>query len=102
MSNLYELIQGQIRAAPGRIAIEIPDGPALTYADLDARCARLAGRLARLGVRRGDRSRRRSRRASRTRFFTSPACASARSTCRSILPTRRASSITSSAMPSRR
>jgi malonyl-CoA/methylmalonyl-CoA synthetase len=55
MTNLYELIQGQIRAAPGRIAIEIPDGPALTYADLDARCARLAGRLARLGVRRGDR-----------------------------------------------
>jgi malonyl-CoA/methylmalonyl-CoA synthetase len=55
MTNLYQLIQGQVRAAPGRIAIETPDGEALTYADLDERCARLAGRLARLGVGPGDR-----------------------------------------------
>jgi malonyl-CoA/methylmalonyl-CoA synthetase len=55
MTNLYELIQRQVRAAPGRIGIETPDGEALTYGDLDERCARLAGRLARLGVGRGDR-----------------------------------------------
>jgi malonyl-CoA/methylmalonyl-CoA synthetase len=55
MTNLYQLIQQQVRAAPGRVAIETPDCEALTYADLDQRCARLAGRLARLGVRRGDR-----------------------------------------------
>ena len=55
MTNLYELIHRRVRAAPGRVAIETPNGETLTYADLDERCARLAARLARLGVGRGDR-----------------------------------------------
>ena len=55
MTNLYELIHRRVQAAPQRIAIETPDGERLTYADLDERCARLAARLARLGVGRGDR-----------------------------------------------
>jgi malonyl-CoA/methylmalonyl-CoA synthetase len=55
MTNLYERIHRRVRAAPGRAAIETLDGLALTYADLDDRCARLAGRLVRLGVGRGDR-----------------------------------------------
>ena len=55
MTNLYELIHRRVRAAPQRIAIETVDGHRLTYGGLDERCARLAGRLARLGVRAGDR-----------------------------------------------
>jgi malonyl-CoA/methylmalonyl-CoA synthetase len=55
MTNLYELIERRVRAAPGRVAIQTLGGKALSYADLDARCARLAGRLARLGVGPGDR-----------------------------------------------
>jgi malonyl-CoA/methylmalonyl-CoA synthetase len=55
MTNLYELIHRQVRGTPGRVAIETPGGGTLTYAELDERCARLAGRLARLGVDRGDR-----------------------------------------------
>jgi malonyl-CoA/methylmalonyl-CoA synthetase len=55
MTNLYELIHRQVRAAPQGVAIETLEGETLTYADLDERCARLAGRLARLGVGRGDR-----------------------------------------------
>ena len=55
MTNLYELIHRRVRAAPGRVAIATPDGETLTYADLDERCARLAGRLARRGVGPGDR-----------------------------------------------
>jgi malonyl-CoA/methylmalonyl-CoA synthetase len=55
MTNLYQLIHRQVQAAPGRVAIETLDGGWLTYADLDARAARLTARLARLGVGRGDR-----------------------------------------------
>ena len=55
MTNLYQLIHRQVRTAPERVVIESLDGGRLTYADLDERCARLAGRLARLGVGRGDR-----------------------------------------------
>ena len=55
MTNLYELIHRRVQAAPQRLAIETPDGERLRYADLDERCARLAVRLARLGVGRGDR-----------------------------------------------
>jgi malonyl-CoA/methylmalonyl-CoA synthetase len=55
MTNLYELIHRRVGAAPGRVAIATPDGETLTYADLDERCARLAGRLARCGVGPGDR-----------------------------------------------
>jgi malonyl-CoA/methylmalonyl-CoA synthetase len=55
MTNLYELIHRRVSAAPQRVAIEIPDGGRLTYAELDERCARLAGRLARLGLGVGDR-----------------------------------------------
>ena len=55
MTNLYELIHRQVEAGPGRVAIETLDGEALTYAALDERCGRVAGRLARLGVGRGDR-----------------------------------------------
>ena len=55
MANLYELIHDQAQAAPDRVAIETPGGERLTYADLDERCARLAARLARLGVGRGAR-----------------------------------------------
>jgi malonyl-CoA/methylmalonyl-CoA synthetase len=55
MSNLYELIHRRVQAAPARVAIEPLDGGRLTYAGLDARSARLAARLARLGVGRGDR-----------------------------------------------
>ena len=49
MTNLYELIHRRVEAAPQRVAIETLDGLALTYAELDLRCARLAARLARLG-----------------------------------------------------
>ena len=55
MTNLYELIHRRVQAAPQRIAIETADGHRLTYAELDERCARVAARLARLGVRPGDR-----------------------------------------------
>jgi malonyl-CoA/methylmalonyl-CoA synthetase len=55
MTNLYELIHRQVQAAPQQVAIERPDREPLTYADLDERSARFAGRLARLGVGRGDR-----------------------------------------------
>jgi malonyl-CoA/methylmalonyl-CoA synthetase len=55
MTNLYELIHRRVQAAPERVAIETLDGASLTYAELDERCARLAGRLGRLGVGRGDR-----------------------------------------------
>ncbi len=55
MTNLYELIHRRVQAAPQRIAIETADGGRLTYGDLDERCARLAARLARLGVGPGDR-----------------------------------------------
>ena len=55
MTNLYELIHRRLQAAPQRIAIETPDGGRLTYGGLDERCARLAARLARLGVHPGDR-----------------------------------------------
>jgi malonyl-CoA/methylmalonyl-CoA synthetase len=55
MSNLYELIQRRAQAAAERVAIETVAGGRLTYGELDQRCARLAARLARLGVGRGDR-----------------------------------------------
>jgi malonyl-CoA/methylmalonyl-CoA synthetase len=55
MTNLYELIHRRVQAAPQRVAIETMNGGRLIYADLDERCARLAGRLARLGVGPGDR-----------------------------------------------
>jgi malonyl-CoA/methylmalonyl-CoA synthetase len=55
MANLYELIHRRVQAAPERTAIETPGDGRLTYGGLDERCARLAGRLARLGVGRGDR-----------------------------------------------
>ena len=55
MTNLYELIHRRARVAPERPAIETPQGDRMTYGELDARSARLAGRLARLGVGRGDR-----------------------------------------------
>src|SRR5687768_5336053 len=55
MTNLYELIHRRAQAASQRVAIETTDGDRLTYGELDARCARLDARLARLGVGRGDR-----------------------------------------------
>ena len=55
MSNLYELVQRRAQAAAERVAIETVAGGRLTYGELDQRCARLAARLARLGVGRGDR-----------------------------------------------
>jgi malonyl-CoA/methylmalonyl-CoA synthetase len=55
MTNLYELIDRRAHAARERVAIETLDGDRLTYGELDERCARLAARLARLGVGRGDR-----------------------------------------------
>jgi malonyl-CoA/methylmalonyl-CoA synthetase len=55
MTNLYELIHRRAQAASQRVAIETTDGGRLTCGELDARCARLAARLARLGVGRGDR-----------------------------------------------
>jgi malonyl-CoA/methylmalonyl-CoA synthetase len=55
MTNLYELIDRRVQAAPQAVAIETLDGKPLTYAGLDQRCARLAARLAGLGVGRGDR-----------------------------------------------
>jgi malonyl-CoA/methylmalonyl-CoA synthetase len=55
MTNLYELIHRRVQAAPERVAIETMDRGRLTYAELDERCARIAARLARLGVGRGDR-----------------------------------------------
>jgi malonyl-CoA/methylmalonyl-CoA synthetase len=55
MTNLYELIQRQVRAAPQRVAIETTGGERLSYGELDQRCAQLAARLARLGVGPGDR-----------------------------------------------
>ena len=55
MANLYELIHRRVEAAPERTVIETLGGARLTYGELDQRSARLAGRLARLGVGRGDR-----------------------------------------------
>jgi malonyl-CoA/methylmalonyl-CoA synthetase len=55
MTNLYQLIHRRAQAAPRRVAIETAAGERLSYADLDERCARLAARLARLGVGPGDR-----------------------------------------------
>ena len=50
-----DLSPGGGRAGARRDRDPGPDGEALTYGDLDERCARLAARLARLGVGRGDR-----------------------------------------------
>jgi malonyl-CoA/methylmalonyl-CoA synthetase len=55
MTNLYELIHRRAQAAPQHVAIDTADGDPLTYGELDARCARLAARLAGWGVGRGDR-----------------------------------------------
>jgi malonyl-CoA/methylmalonyl-CoA synthetase len=55
MTNLYELFERQVRAAPQRVAIETADGGRLSYGDLDERAARLAAHLTRLGVGRGER-----------------------------------------------
>jgi malonyl-CoA/methylmalonyl-CoA synthetase len=55
MTNLYELIHRRVQGAPEDVALEAMDRGRLTYAELDERCARIAARLARLGVGRGDR-----------------------------------------------
>ena len=64
-SSVGSLFRARVREFPDRVAIESSAGEAvgegasatarLTYRELEARVARLAGVLARLGVRRGDR-----------------------------------------------
>ncbi|GAA1770366.1 amino acid adenylation domain-containing protein [Nonomuraea bangladeshensis] len=49
--TLHELVAEQAARTPGAVAVRGPDGEELTYAELDARAAALAGRLAAAGVR---------------------------------------------------
>ena len=51
-ARVHDLIEAQVAATPGAIAVEI-DGAALTYAELDARANGLAIRLQERGVSRG-------------------------------------------------
>ena len=53
--NLYALLAARFAAARGEVCLELPDGTAYTYADLDAESARYANLLTSLGLTRGDR-----------------------------------------------
>jgi malonyl-CoA/methylmalonyl-CoA synthetase len=53
--NLYTLFRSRFPADRESAFLNLPDGSALSYAGLDGRSARLAGRLAALGVAPGDR-----------------------------------------------
>ncbi len=50
---LHHLVAARAAAAPAAPAIVTPHGPAVSYGELDAHAALLAGRLRELGVRRG-------------------------------------------------
>jgi malonyl-CoA/methylmalonyl-CoA synthetase len=54
-ANLFDLLSSRFPADRARPALELPDGAALSYADLEAESARLAGALAAAGARPGDR-----------------------------------------------
>jgi len=54
-ANLYGLLRDRFPADTARPLIETPTGRVVTYEQIDLATARLAHRLARLGVRRGDR-----------------------------------------------
>src|SRR5262245_34541445 len=54
MPNLADLLTGSAAAHPGRVAVQLDD-IRLTYADLDAASARVAGLLRAKGVQPGDR-----------------------------------------------
>lgn len=53
--DLSRHLHDHAAAAPGRLAVVAPDGTTTTYAELEARVARLAGGLAQAGVRPLDR-----------------------------------------------
>ena len=53
--NMYELIASSIARSPGKIAIEVPGGKALSYAELGAEVNRMANALRSVGVKAGDR-----------------------------------------------
>jgi fatty-acyl-CoA synthase len=56
LSTVGSLFRARVRELPERVAIEAAAGGArLSYRELDARVARLAGALAAFGVQRGDR-----------------------------------------------
>jgi len=54
-SNAYTLFSSHVGGNPDRLALETGAGERLTYADLDARAARLSAALAAFGARPGDR-----------------------------------------------
>src|SRR3546814_19043641 len=55
MTNLYALRQQHFPADPSRTVREVPAGRRMSYAELDAGCARIARLLGDCGVRPGDR-----------------------------------------------
>ena len=55
MSNFFSTLHEQIRASADRIFLELEDQPSITYGEADRTCARVANRLAALGLKSGDR-----------------------------------------------
>lgn len=53
--GLAALLEASARRVPGNVAVSVPGGKQLTYAELDALTSRLRDRLVALGVRPGDR-----------------------------------------------
>jgi malonyl-CoA/methylmalonyl-CoA synthetase len=53
--NLYGLFSSRFNAAPDSVCLELEDGTALTYRDLEAETARFANLLTSLGLKKGDR-----------------------------------------------
>jgi len=53
--GLAALLEATARRVPGHVAVSVPGGKQLTYAELDALTSRLRDRLVALGVRPGDR-----------------------------------------------
>jgi malonyl-CoA/methylmalonyl-CoA synthetase len=53
--NLYALLSGRFPADRGRPALELPDGTAFSYGDLEAESARIARTLSESGAKPGDR-----------------------------------------------
>src|SRR5690606_20457608 len=55
MTNLYSLLQQHFPGDRGQTVLETPDGRHMSYAEMDAGCARIARLLGDCGVRPGDR-----------------------------------------------
>jgi malonyl-CoA/methylmalonyl-CoA synthetase len=54
-ANLFSLLRARVEGRGERICLRVPDGPVLTYDDLDRRSAELAGVLVAAGAQAGDR-----------------------------------------------